>query len=317
MLFAGCAPVPSSDTSPVVTQSQNRAVDTVSPDGKPLQIVTTIVPLYAHVSNLIDGNDTVTNLVPPGSSAHFWQPKPSDIRAMEEADVLIMNGLWLEEFLADYLTDLASKGVMIVDTSTWVELLAYSAHEEDYEHNHENDHEDDAHTHEWPDPHIWLDPNNAEKQVETIAQALMMADPAQATVYTKQAEQYSDRLRLLDQELQGLFSESMVRSFIVFHDAYQYFLHAYNLEDNQVWLIQEFHGDNPSQKHLADLIATIQANEVGTIFTEPQFNPSVVKRLELETGVQSREIDPLGETLSKDGYISMMQALATAFSKSN
>jgi len=53
--------------------------------------VTTFAPLYAHTANIVDANDTLTNLVPPGTSVHFWQPKPSDVLAMEQADAIITN----------------------------------------------------------------------------------------------------------------------------------------------------------------------------------------------------------------------------------
>jgi ABC-type Zn2+ transport system substrate-binding protein/surface adhesin len=81
----------------------------------------------------------------------------------------------------------------------------------------------------------------------------------------------------------------------------------------QIGLVQEFHWDSPSQKQLAELMKTIADNWVKTIYTEPQFNPSIVQRLEEETDVTSTEIDPIGLELSKRGYIDMLLTLAEAF----
>lgn len=324
LLLTWCSPqeqttVPEKTTALAENQSES------------LQIVTTFPPLYAHTANIIDENDTLTNLVPPGTSVHTWQPKPSDILAMENADIIVTNGLWLEEFLTDYLETLENKWVLIVDTSAWVDVMEFGHKEDEHEdehheddhheddhhedEHHEDEHEDDhdAHNHEWPDPHIWLDPNNAKIQVATILEALIEKDSSQDSVYTKNAETYTNELTALDLQINNSINEEEVTPFIVFHDAYQYFLQAYNLQDMQVGLVQEFHGDNPSQKQIAGLMETIKDNWVTVIYTEPQFNPNVVQRLKQETWVTSKEIDPIGSSLSKTWYIDTLLTLAEAF----
>ena len=81
----------------------------------------------------------------------------------------------------------------------------------------------------------------------------------------------------------------------------------------QVGLVQEFHGDSPSQKEISDLIEVIKSNDVKTIYTEPQFNSSIVQNLEQETWVLSKEIDPIGNELSKEWYTSTLTKLSEAF----
>lgn len=286
-----------------------------SNESKALKIVTTFPPLYAHVANIADSNDVITNLVSPGTSVHTRQPKPSDILAMENADIIVTNGLWLEEFLAWYLDTLTKKWVLIVDTSVWVDTITYEEEDEHKEDEHKEDEheEDEHHHHEWSDPHIWLDPNNAQIQVEHILTSLSQLDPNQKRVYTEQASAYTDELIELDMTIKERLNEQRTQPFIVFHDAYQYFLQAYGLESMQIGLVQEFHWDSPSQKQLAELMKTIADNWVKTIYTEPQFNPSIVQRLEEETDVTSTEIDPIGLELSKRGYIDMLLTLAEAF----
>ena len=312
---------------------------TPSAEGKALNIVTTFAPLYAHTANIVDANDTLTNLVPPGTSVHFWQPKPSDVLAMEQADVIITNWLWLEEFLDDYLTSLKSKWIQVIDTSIWVETMEFSehkeegheedekdAHDEHSDHQEHDDHDDyaehedegdegheDAHHHEWLDPHIRLGINNALIQTNNISTSLAALDPSQVEVYKNNAATYTQTLQELDRSITAQISSKDTQPFVVFHDAYQYFLHRYDLETSQVWLVQEFHGDNPSQKQIAELIATIQNEWVQTLYTEPQFNPSIIQRLKQETGVSTQEIDPIGSKLSKDGYVDNMKNLAKSF----
>jgi len=325
--------------------------DSTSDAWEALKIVTTFLPLYAHTASLIDENDVLTNLVPPGTSIHFRQPKPSDVVAMEEADVIITNGIGLEEFLDNYLEGLQSKWVRVIDTSEGVEMIEdeeeghkdnddhdeEEGHKDNDDHNDEeghNDHDDhdeeghndhndhdeeedhddhEGHHHDGPDPHIWLDPNNAKIQVATITQALIELDPTQQLVYEKASSIYTERLNELDLRIKTQLADKDIKPFIVFHDAYQYFLRAYDLDASQVGLVQEFHGDNPSQKDIANLIKVIKDEWVNTIYTEPQFNPSVVKSLEEETGVISKEIDPIGSEMDEWEYIRIIESLAEAF----
>lgn len=332
-----------STRGPDITVEPNDSIDTTQrtlpkssqdiENWKPLNIVTTFPPLYAHAINIADANDIITNLVPAWTSVHFWQPKPSDIVAMESADIIITNGLWLEEFLEDYLEWLEDAGVLIVDTSDGIETLSFWNGEEDHnDHkNHEEDHHDEHegeghdeehedeehydkhHHHEWPDPHIWLDTNNAIIQSTTITNSLIELDSSQEVAYTKSLEMYTNSIQALDEEIQSTRQWKQVKPFVVFHDAYQYFLTAYDLTDSQVWLVQEFHGDSPSQRQIAELIEIIINQWVKTIYTEPQFNPSVAQRLQEETGVTIQEVDPIGSDLSKDWYIITMQNLSKAF----
>jgi len=232
-------------------------------NGQVLKIVTTFLPLYAHTANLIDGNDVLTNLVPSGTSVHTWQPRPSDVLEMEEADIIITNGLWLEEFLDAYLDDLENSWVKIVDSSVWVEIMEFENKEEHEDHD-EEEHEDhdeeehEDHDHEWPDPHIRLDPNNAIIQVWNIREALVELDPSQQDEYTEASTEYISSLNDLDNRLKQEFADNQLMPFIVFHDAYEYFLRAFDLNQYQVGFVLESHGDAPSQREIAELIEVIE-----------------------------------------------------------
>lgn len=316
--------------TPSVTLPNQDTNDTIAETNSVLKIVTTFPPLYAHTANLIDDNDTLVNLVPPGTSIHTRQPRPSDIIAMEQADLIITNGLWLEEFLQPYLDTLASQWVIIVDTSMWVSTIEYEDSHDESEHNeHKDDHhadhdeeenghidtneEEHHHAHEWADPHIWLDVTNAIQQVANISSALIQADQSQEDWYTAQTVEYTSRLSTLDMSIQSELEASEAQPFVVFHDAYQYFFQRYWLDSSQIGLVQEFHGDAPSQRAISDLIERIEENNVKLLYTEPQFNPTIVQRLTQETGIETKEIDPIGSELSPEWYTSMMRSLTQAF----
>lgn len=294
---------------------------------KELKIVTAFPPLYSHVANLIDGNDEIVNLVPPGTSVHFWQPTPQDVLAMQNADIIITNGLNLEEFLDGYLEDLEAQWVVILDTSEGVNTINFDEHEDishkdDHDHESEEDHshedeDEHSHTHEWADPHIWLDVENAIIQTKNILEALISLDIEQEEYLRAKGDIYINNLRQLDSEIQNMMSETEIEPFVVFHNAYQYFLQAYGIQDKQVGVISNFHADNPSQKEIAELIESIKEYEVWKIFTEPQFNPSVVKALVEEVWIQTAEINPIWSTLDKDWYITTMENIANWFIQNN
>lgn len=306
---------------------------------KALQIVTTFAPLYQHTLNIADDNDTVTNLVPAGTSVHTRQPTPQDIATLENADIVITNGLGLEEFLEEYLHDLEERGVMIVDTSIGIatrELASTDEHHEDEHHedehkdddSHENeqtheeehadeDHGEDEHTdedhndhhHTGTDPHIWLSIPNAQIQADTITQALTDTDPSQMMIYLSHNADYQTKLTILDQEIRAMIASADIQPFVVFHDAYGYYLHEYGIADKQVDMILEHHSDTPTQAEIAELIEHINEYSVATIFVEPQFSSTVVEALQQETGVNVREIDPIGSQMDADGYLTNIRSL--------
>lgn len=325
LALAACG-TPSASTDPAVsdepTTQTNRA----------LQIVTTFAPLYAHTLNIADDNDVVTNLVPAGTSVHTRQPTPQDVATLENADVIVINGLGLEEFLEDYLHDLEDRGVMIVDTSVGIATRAFAAEEHEHvEKNHDDDHENgdhhedehtdehhedgehDDHNHTGTDPHIWLSIPNVQIQADTITQALTDAYPSQMMVYMTHNAEYQTKLTMLDQEVRAMIASADVQPFVLFHDAYGYYLHEYDIADKQVDVILDHHNDTPTQAETAELIAHIQDDGVATLFIEPQLSPATVEAIQQEVDVDVREIDPIGEQLDADGYITNMRAITEAF----
>jgi len=272
---------------------------------KPIKIVTTFTPLYSHVANLIDWNDEIVNLVPAGTSVHFRQTTPEALVAMQKADMIIINWLHLEEFLEKYVEELEKSWVKIIDTSIWIKTIEYEE-----EHNHEEEY-----NHEWADPHTRLDPNNAILQTITISNALSEIDPNQSEYYKSQEKIYISKLEKLEQEVREIIKPEEIKPFIVFHNAYQYFLHAFDIENKQIAVIKNFDWDNPSQKEIAELINIIKEKNVNTIFTEPQFNPSIITALNEEVSIQIKSIDPIWTELSKNWYINNMKSIAKTFSQ--
>lgn len=271
LLIIGC-----STSNPENSQSENK-----------LKIVTTIAPYHSLVSQLTTPFAEVYNLVPSGSSVHNWEPTPQDIKHLNQADLIIANGLELEHFLEDLVIDsaLQSKIIYVAETLPKTDLLA---NEEKHEHEHNSEF----------DPHVWLSPkitiNITDKLYKNI-------EPLLKTTYDQ--EQLNNNLislkgslTTLDLETSQLFENTSLKNFLTFHNAHNYFFTNYNLKDYHQGSIEEFPGQEPTPQELAKLVKEIQTKKIEIIFTEPQFSPKLANTLSNDYNLTISSLDPLGLT---------------------
>lgn len=347
--------------------SDDASVDNVLPESE-VKIVTTFPPVYSFVANVVGDHAQITNLVPPGASEHTWEPSPSDLRSLSQADLFVEIGLGLEAFSEDMLkasdnqnlkvlTLADSVADFVVDAGELIEFESHDdhAHEEgdhghddhdehddhddhghekeekhddhhdhdhdhhDHDHDHEDheekddDHDHDEHNHDGPDPHIWLVPELAIKQVEAIAMTLSEIDPDHAEEYMANAANYIQSLEKLDADIQARIFEVSPKPFIVFHDAYSYFLKEYGLTAFRKGSIEPFPGREPTAAYFKGLIELIESEGIDIIFTEPQFNPRVAENIQTETGANSFEMDSIGAALNAGEYERMMREMTETF----
>ncbi len=297
-------------------------------ENETLKIVTTIPPLYSLTAKVTEGVPVeITNLVSPGVSVHDYQMKPSDAKALESADLIVINGLELEEFLEEKLDELEGE---VVVTSEGIVAMKNDEHEDKHEDKHEDEHEDeheheeeeehdDEHEHEEEDeyedgddhghgefdPHVWMDPSLASFQAKNIAAALKKVDEKNAETYGKNYVEIEKELNNLKKEVRQKLAEVDVKNYIIFHDAYGYFENAFGIE--HVAVIEDVPGESPSPQYLKYVVDLIEGNSVDVIFTEPQFSPELVEVLTEEHEVKSYELDPLGRELSANGYTDMIR----------
>ena len=191
-------------------------------------------------------------------------------------------------------------------------------HEDEHtdEHDGHDDHEDEhadehGHHHGQYDPHIWLDPNNAVIQAETIAAKLIQKDPTRTKVYKDNLIELKKKLLELDNEIANTLNTLNIENYIVFHDAYGYFESHYGIAHSAA--VEEFPGDEPSPQYVSELILVINNENVQAIFTEPQFSPKLVTALSKDYNLQVASLDPLGNSVAKDSYFDMMRNNVLAF----
>jgi len=260
--------------------------------------------------NIVGQEANVTNLIPPGASIHTWEPRPSDAKTIATTDLIIKNGLQLEEFLTDLTNGANNPKLQIIDTSKGTNKYSPEAVQGFGEMVEENNHSG-------IDPHIWLSINNAKLQVQNIAAAVIAADPDHEAIYRQNTQDYLAKLDRTFQQIQTELSTVKPQPFIVFHDAYQYFLRDYQLSTYQVASIQPFPGKEPNPAYLQNLTELIKTHKIKVIFTEPQFTSQITELLKTEFSIMTLTIDPIGTQLTRNGFtdnlLNIKDQLITAF----
>jgi zinc transport system substrate-binding protein len=243
--------------------SQNEA-----PSGK-TRVAATIAPLSEFVKIVGGDKVAITVIVPPGAEPHTFEPTPSQMREVTNADLYVMNGAGLEFWMAKMLQ--ANEKMVVVDSSQGIALLQESEGE--------------------IDPHIWLSLRNAAVQVDNICSGLIEVDPQNKDYYKKNRDNYLEKLKALDEELNRTFASKKSKIFVVHHPAWTYFARDYGL--SQVPLMEN--EKEPGPKYLGEVVDLAKKNNIKTIFVEPEYNPKAAEVIAREMNASIISLDPLAE----------------------
>ncbi|SHH46230.1 zinc ABC transporter substrate-binding protein [Cognatishimia maritima] len=293
-------------------------------------VATDIAPVHSLVSRVMSGVGEPMSVMPQGASPHGYSLRPSEARTLSQADLVIWMGEdltpWLEDAIENLAPDAKSLELLhltethVLETRTEAVFEDHNddyANEEDHhadEHGdhgdhgddhkdedghdeHAEDHEDDhghGHYHDGHDPHAWLDPENAVIWLTSIAAALSELDPANAELYAMNAKVAATEIEAVAEDSRRLLAPLQDRRFVVFHDAYQYFEHAFDL--NALGALQLSDATPPSAARLVHLRDEIAEHGVVCVFAEPQFNPELIASVAPE-GTNTGTLDPLGTQL--------------------
>lgn len=243
------------------------------------RIAATTLPVYEFTSRICAGTDiTVTQLVTENVSClHDYSVSVRQMRAIESAELIIINGAGLEHFMEDLLD-----GKQVIDASTGLELL--ESEEEGF------------------DPHIWLSPEKAEEMVAAICAGLSVRFPQHTQVFSKNAQALTDELRNLENSGKELLSSLSCRELITFHDGFAYFAEAFDLEILEA--VEEESGSEASASVLKALIDLTREHDLPAIFVEKNGSDAAARVIAAETGVKVFELDM---AMSGDSYLSIMR----------
>ena len=256
--------------------------------GERLDVVAT-TSLLADVVGQVGGEAiSLTTLIPAGSDPHAFQPTPQDARKLAEADVVIISGFGLEEFMAD-LIEQAGGDAVVVSASLGIEpLAAGDPPAQDYATAPLELVQGD-----WPggqviDPHTWFDPNNVIHWTENIEAALTAVDPDNRQTYADHAAAYREQLAALDAEIRKAVAQvpAAGRKLVTDHEELAYFADEYGFELVGSVLPSTSSLAEPSAQEMAALFDLIQAEGVPAIFVTASSNHAVAQRLAEDAGVE-------------------------------
>ncbi len=266
-------------------------------DSGKLKIVTSFYPMYIDALNIaggIDGVEVINLTKPQTGCLHDYQLTTEDMKILETADIFIVNGLGMENFL-DKVTS-ARKDLKIVDASNSEEIYLLKDGDE-------------------INPHVWMSVTYAMAQVRAIQRQLCELDPAHADSYKKNALEYLNKLATLRDEMHLALDNLPHKDIVTFHEAFPYFAAQFKL--NIAAVIEREPGTEPTPQELADTIKIVNALPVKVLFTEPQYSPKAAETIARETGAKIFVLDPITTGADNpdayiDGMLKNMQTLTVA-----
>jgi zinc transport system substrate-binding protein len=318
------------------------AASTSATSEQKLDVQVSFYPMYDFTKNVAGDLADVHTLIPPGMEPHDWEPTPQDIASIEKADVLVYNGAGMESWMDQVKDSLTNSKLVQVEASQGITL--HEGGEEDHDHGRDQDHADQAtttedhdhadadaakdhnhdheaaageehhhdhdHDHGGIDPHVWLSPALAVKEVRSIEAGLAKAAPRHADQFKQNADAYIAKLEALDQDFKTAVKDSKRKDFITQHAAFGYLAAEYGLQ--QVPIAGLSPEQEPSAAQMASVIDFAKEHKVKTIFFETLVSSKVSETIAKEVGAKTAVLNPI-EGLTEDevkagkDYISVMR----------
>lgn len=296
-LLAGCGGSPENGSA--ASGSSTSAQD----DAK-VQVVASFYPMADFAQKVGGDRVEVKNLVPAGTEPHEWEPAPKDVTAIEGSDLFVYNGADMEGWVDDTLKSADTSKTTVVEASKGIKLR-------EADHSHDADADEDAHEHEGEhDPHVWVSPKNALKELANIKDGLVKADPDHKAEYEKNYEKYAKEFEDLDREYAEKLATTKGKTIVVSHEAYGYLCDEFGLTQMPITGM-DAEGE-PDARTMAQIVDFVKANNVKTIFSEDLVSPKVAQQIADETGAACEQLNPVegltDEQLSAgEDYLSVMK----------
>lgn len=278
-----------------------------------LNIVTTFYPMYDFASNVVQDRGNVSMLIDGGVEPHDYEPSPKDMAKIQDADVFIYNSKEMETWVESVLKNIDTSKIKVIEASKGIEFLEGSHSEAEAE-----DEKDDGHSHA-VDPHVWLDPVLAQKEVETISKEIISIDEKNKQSYEKNTNDFKEELEKLNQTFETNFKEAKNRKFVTQHMAFSYLANRYNLK--QVPISGLSPDQEPTPKELKQIEDFVREQKIEVIYTESSASPKIAKTISDATGAELEVLNPMESVSKKDrengeNYVSIMTKNLEALKKS-
>lgn len=279
------------------------------------RVVVSLAPLHSLAAAVMVEIAEPVLLLDGPASPHGYALRPSEARLLAKADLILWVGPALEGFLVRPVANLGKAAVRL-EVLRLPDLERHPRRAGGVWGEDHNDHAPPAGRYdglEW-DGHVWLDPSNAIRIGGALAERLGALDPANAARYRANAGRLTAELEGLDGELRSMLAPVAGKRYLVFHDAYQYLEKRYGLTPIGALAIDPDH--KPSAKIMQALRERLRAEKAVCLFSEPQFDPALMRIVAEGTMARQSVLDPLGADLPRGPtlYPSLMRRLADALS---
>jgi len=279
----------------------------VGADRPPIPVVATIEPLGMLVRELGGERVAVTVLVPPGASPHTFEPQPSDLTRLGDAQLLVEVGGHFDAWIARLRQAASNRTpVLTILTLPGLEPLPAETAPPDAR---------PAAPASATDPHVWLDPLCVRDVIAPALSARLadLDEPARA-FYAAHLASFRSRLTELDHEIRAQLAGPR-RSYVAFHPAWRYFGARYELDE--IGVVERWAGEGPTPRELASLVTAAEKARIPAILIEPQLDPRVARTLAREFGATVVLVDPNGDPADPERtrYLDLMRWNARAFAR--
>ncbi|OOF41102.1 metal ABC transporter substrate-binding protein [Rodentibacter genomosp. 2] len=265
------------------------------------KVVTTFTVIQDIAQNVAGDAATVESITKPGAEIHEYEPTPKDIVKAQSADLILWNGLNLERWFERFFQNIKDKPAVVVTEG----ITPLSIYEGPYK---------DA-----PNPHAWMSPSNALIYIENIKNALIKHDPQNAAVYEKNAADYTQKIKQLDEPLRAKLAQipESKRWLVTSEGAFSYLAKDYNLKEGYLWPINAEQQGTPQQ--VRKVIDLVRKNNIPVVFSESTISPKPAQQVAKESGAKYGGVLYVDSLSTKEGpvptYIDLLNTTVSTIVK--
>lgn len=265
------------------------------------KVVTTFTVIQDIAQNVAGNAATVESLTKPGAEIHEYEPTPKDIVKAQSADLILWNGLNLERWFERFFQNVKDKPAVVVTEG----IQPLSIYEGPYK---------DA-----PNPHAWMSPSNALIYIENIKNALVKYDPQNAAVYEKNAADYAQKIKQLDEPLRAKLAQipEEQRWLVTSEGAFSYLVKDYNLKEGYLWPINAEQQGSPQQ--VRKVIDLVRKNNIPVVFSESTISAKPAQQVAKESGAKYGGVLYVDSLSAKEGpvptYIDLLNVTVSTIVK--
>ncbi|MDE8558734.1 zinc ABC transporter substrate-binding protein ZnuA [Pantoea vagans] len=280
-------------------------------------VVASLKPVGFIAAAIADGVTPVEVLLPDGASEHDYALRPSDVKRLKNADLVVWVGPEMEAFMAKSAAELPAQKNLAIKNIDGVKPLLISGGEDEDEHAVEKSEDQDAeahhHHHGEFNMHLWLSPEIARKTAVAIHGKLLELMPQDKAKLDANLQQFEVALADTDKRVSAQLAPVRNKGYFVFHDAYTYFEKHYGLSPAGHFTVNP--EIQPGAQRLHQIRTQLVEQKAVCVFAEPQFRPAVIDAVSRGTQVRKGTLDPLGTdiSLAKDSYVKFLSQLSSQY----